>query len=453
MNSIRMTSKQFETLRDYLLSDPQQEAAVFLVAGFFKNDKGIHFVVRDVLIPTDNDYNFRSNYHLEISPIFFNKAISKAERNNITVIQCHSHPFAKDELWYSPSDFAGESTSSQTIYDCLNAKPMGSLLFGQNVIIGRAWTVPGKKPEPIDELRIVDRHMQIHKISDRSKQGKRVDVDLYDRQIRAFGTKGQGLLSQLIVGIVGAGGTGSAVAEQLVREGVTNFVVVDHDKFTRSNKTRLYGSDASTKESEYKVDIVRKNIQKIEPRTTVKIIPDNVISQKVLNQLKNCDVIFSCTDRHAPRSILNELAHQFFIPLIDVGVGLDANNDKIVGGSVRVTLASPSLPCLYCLGIINSEQILSESLSKKDRESRKREGYIKGMNDDVPSVITFTTMAASYGLLLFKDLFFNIIKSSANTILLDVSTFVTSRLTSSVQNDCVCTLRIGKGDYMPLSAP
>jgi hypothetical protein len=75
------------------------------------------------------------------------------------------------------------------------------------------------------------------------------------------------------------------------------------------------------------------------------------------------------------------------------------------------------------------------------------------MDDDVPSVITFTTMAASYGLLLFKDLFFNIMKSNANTILLDVTTFGTSRLAASVQNDCVCTMRMGKGGYMPLSAP
>lgn len=321
------------------------------------------------------------------------------------------------------------------------------------MVMGRVWLAPNKKPEAIDELRIIDRHMQIYKINNRFNSPKKIDAELYDRQIMAFGINGQKLLSELIVGIVGAGGTGSAVAEQLAREGVTNFVIIDHDKFTKSNKTRLYGSYANTKETEYKVDIVKKNIQKIEPKANVKTIPKNVISQNVLNQLKNCDVVFSCTDRHAPRSVLNELAHQFFIPLIDVGVGLDAKNGKIEGGSVRVSLSSPSLPCLYCMGIVNSDHILAESLSKNERESRQKEGYIRGMIDDAPSVITFTTMAASYAVLLFKDLFFNIIKSNSNTILLDITTFATSRLTASVQSDCVCTLRMGKADYMPLSAP
>ena len=453
MNTVRMTSKQFEQLHDYLLEDEQNEAAAFLIAGFFKNDHGIHFTIRDIIIPEEKDYNFRSGYHLEVSPIFFNKAISKAERDGITVMQCHSHPFSKDELWYSQSDYVGESISSKTIYDCLNGKPMGSLLFGQDMVIGRAWITPNKKPEPIDQLRIVDRHMQFRPISTRYNSQKNIDSEMYDRQIRAFGVKGQELLSNLIIGIVGAGGTGSSVAEQLVREGICNFVIADHDKFTSSNKTRIYGSYADTKK-ENKTEIIKNNIKKIEPSANVKNIPNNVISQQVLNEFKNCDVVFSCTDRHAPRSVLNELAHQFFIPVIDVGVGLDAKNEQIVGGSVRVSLTSPTLPCLYCIGIINSDQILSESLSNDERDSRKKEGYINDIdNDDVPSVITFTTMASSYALLLFKDLFFNLINSNANSILLDVTNFKTSRLLSTVQNDCVCNLRMGKGDYMPLSAP
>ena len=452
MNTVRMTSKQFETLRDYLLSEKKIESAAFLVVGFFENSEGFHFTVRDVLIPRENDYNVRNGYHIEVSPILFNKAISRAERSGITIIQCHSHPFSKDELWYSSSDYAGESISSQTIYDCLNGKPMGSLLFGQNMIIGRAWLSPGKEPVKIDQLRIVDRHMRMQQISSTHKTEEKIDMDLYDRQIRAFGLKGQKILSQLTIGIVGVGGTGSAVAEQLAREGIRKFVIIDHDKFSKSNKTRVYGSYADTK-NKPKVEIIKNNIQRIEPNSSVKDISENVISQKVLNQLKNCDVVFSCTDRHAPRSVLNELAHQFFIPVIDLGVGIDAKNEKIEGGSVRVSLSSPSLPCLYCTGVINSEQILAESLDKKELESRQKEGYIKGLDDDVPSVITFTTLAASYALLLLKDLFFNIMKSNANTILLDVTTLTTSRLSASVKNDCVCTLRMGKGDYMPLSAP
>jgi len=445
-----MTSNQFEQLRSYLLSDIKESAA-FLIAGFFKNNEGYHFTVRDIIIPHDSDYDDRTEYHIEVSAIFVNRVISIAERNQLTVIQCHSHPFAERKLSYSSSDNHGESVSAKTLYDCLGSKPMGSLLFGRDVITGRIWLSPNKMPIKVNELRIVDRHMKIENL-DQSSKSQKIDLETYDRQIRAFGTKGQELLSKLTIGIVGLGGTGSSVAEQLAREGITKFVLIDHDKFENSNKTRLYGTYANTKKIP-KVEIVRKNIEKIEPRAVITTIAKNVISQEVLKQLRNCDLVFSCTDNQSARSVINELAYQFYIPVIDVGVGLDARNDRIVGGFVRSSVIGPSLPCLYCMGIIDSDRILAESLNKEERFKRQKEGYITGFEDDVPSVIIFTTMAATFGLFLFKDLLFNLLTTAANTLALDITDFRSSRLAASVRHDCVCTHRMGRGEYMPLSAP
>ena len=50
MNSIRMTSRQFDKIRNYVLAD-KDEAAAFLVAGYFENEYGVHFTVREVIIP------------------------------------------------------------------------------------------------------------------------------------------------------------------------------------------------------------------------------------------------------------------------------------------------------------------------------------------------------------------------------------------------------------------
>lgn len=448
MNTIRMTSDQFSKLKSYLLSDVRESAA-FLIAGFFKNSTGIHFTVRDVLLPEEKDYDHRSQAHIQVSPLFFNKAISRAEANDITVIACHSHPFT-GLLAYSSSDNYGESISSKTVRACLNERPMGSLLFSPDKVIGRAWLTNGK-PVVIDQLRVVDRHMTLYDIANK-KNSSLLDTQTYDRQIRAFGVKGQENLSKLTVGIVGVGGTGSSVAEQLAREGVRKFVLIDHDKFESSNKTRMYGSGASNG-GDFKVDIVKKNIQKITPDAPVLVIPKNVISQQVLTSLKDCDVVFSCSDRHAPRSVLNELAHQYFIPVIDIGTGLDVKNGKMEGGSARATLISPSLPCMYCYGIINPETILAESLSKEDMRARQKEDYVRGLDDDAPSVITFTTMAATFGLMMLKDILFGYMDTAANTIALDIKSFETSRIAASIKADCVCTSRMGKGDYIPLSAP
>lgn len=442
MNTIRMTSDQHSKLKDALLCR-EEESAVFLLAGVFENKSGVHFVVRDLLIPRDDDYEARTAYHIEVSPIFFNRAISLAEANRVTIIQCHSHPFEEGQPGYSLSDNNGESISSKTLYDCLNGVPMGSLLFGKNKVTGRAWLSPGKKPVPIDELRIVDRHFRIRNLGAQKKF--KIDVDVYDRQILAFGEKGQEILSTLKIGIVGLGGTGSSVAEQLAREGIENFVIIDHDKFQKSNKTRLYGSRHNDGNCN-KTKIIKRNILQIQPRAQVKTLETKITSEKDLDALKECDIVFGCTDRHMPRGLLSNFSHQYFIPVIDVGVGLDAQDGKLLGGTVRATLISPTLPCLFCTGIVSPEKILAESLPEDERKQREVQGYITGLEDDAPSVINFTTMAATFGLLLLKDLLFEIVDTTANTISLDIVSFKTSRLAASVRQDCVCQTRLGKGD-------
>src|SRR5882762_8696093 len=65
---------------------------------------------------------------------------------------------------------------------------------------------------------------------------------LYDRQVRAFGGGIQGVLRGLRVAVVGAGGTGSAVAEQLARLGVGDLLIVDPNVIKDTNLTKVYGS-------------------------------------------------------------------------------------------------------------------------------------------------------------------------------------------------------------------
>jgi len=442
MNTIRMTSDQLKQLSG-IMRESREETAIFLLAGVFNTKNGIHFTVCRILTPKEIDYDSRSAYHIQVSPIFFNRAISLAETNNITIIQCHSHPDA-EYLEYSPTDNRGEAISAKTLQDNLEL-PMGSLLFGKDKIIGRVWISPDNPPQPIDEIRLVDRYYRKKPLVKQLKKQK-IDEKIYDRQIRAFGLRGQELLSQLKIGIVGLGGTGSAVAEQLAREGITNFVLIDHDNLELSNKTKMYGS-YSADNNESKTSIVKRNIIKIQPSAIVEVISKKLQSENDLCILTDRDIVFSCTDKHTPRAIINILAYAYSIPVIDVGVGLDSENEMIVGGHVRATLLSPTLPCLYCIGVVNPDTILAESMPKKDRQSIEKEGYIHGLDDDVPAVIPFTTMAASMGLLLLKDLLFNVLRTEANTLVLDITTFQSSTLSASSKPDCVCNARQGKCMY------
>ena len=451
MNTVRITSKQLASLRRYLLGDLSVESASLATAGYFRTKNGIHLTVRDLLIPGERDYNVRTASRLEISPLYFNRAIGTADADGITVIQMHTHPSNHAPLKYSLSDDYGESVSSDTVRKCLYGRPMGSLLFGPESMAGRVWTEDGSV-EPIDQLRVVGRRMAMRPLA-RNGGGGPVDTALYDRQIRAFGIAGQRALSGIRVGIAGVGGTGSSVAEQLARTGVKRFTLVDRDAFSASNLTRMYGTDAATRDRP-KVEVVKENIRRIAPDAAVDAATMDIVSQEALASLRECDVVFGCTDRQAPRSVLNELAYQFFVPVIDVGVGVDSKDGRMAGGTVRASIAAPSLPCLFCTGIVNPDRILAESLDPGDRRAREREGYVAGLGDEeAPSVVSLTTMAASYAVFMLKDILFGITDSSRGMLLVDIGTLETTFPMSRARPGCVCAMRTGRGGCMSLSAP
>ncbi len=453
MNSIRFTKGQLDELKRLMLIDLSRESAAFLLAGVFENSRGVHFVVREVVGLSADAYEIQESFSLQISPKSFNRVIGRAEEETLAVVLCHSHPFSEADLNYSLSDDHGEAISAKTLHQCLEGRPVGSLLFGRSGITGRIWLVSESMPVPLHEMRELGRHFRITAL-DQSKTSRDRSIDaLYSRQVLAFGEQGQRFLETLKVGIVGLGGTGSCVAEDLARMGISDFVLVDNDSIEPSNITRVYGTtyrDVTADKPRAKTLVARNNIKRIRPTAKVKAHSFSVLNPKAIRSLKDCDLIFSCTDRHTPRSIVGEMSYQYHIPVIDVGAGLNRVNDSVSGGTVRASIVGPGLPCLFCQRIIRPDMIAAENLPERERARLQSEGYIPGLSE-APSLIGFTTMAASLGVNLFLDLLFDFMNDQATTFLIEFNPFGVTKLYVDIQEDCACILRLGRGDYFPLS--
>ena len=135
----------------------------------------------------------------------------------------------------------------------------------------------------------------------------------FDRQVRAFGESGQHLIQRIKVGIVGVGGIGSIVVEQLARTGIQNLIIVDDDVIESSNISRLIGSTER--------DIGRNKVEVMGIRakalgvSKVLTIAESAIQQDVLMKLRDRDIIFNCVDNDCSRAILNRFSHQYLIPV------------------------------------------------------------------------------------------------------------------------------------------
>lgn len=448
--SIRILNSLWQKVRKETLSSRAKESAAFVTAKYFETSDKIVFLAENIVPAKAKDYLYRGEYHLEVSPLYVNRVLNVAEYLKNTVIMVHSHPFENGIPNYSISDDTGEKMTSETISKCLDGNPpVGSILLSQTSVSARGWLGLSKECIPAS-LNILNQNT-FH-LYDYSSRIDLVTSPLVDRQVRALGASAQIQLESLEIGIVGLGGTGSAIAEQLVRMGIKKLQIVDHDKFEPSNWSRFYGSTwKDTLKTNYKVDIIHSHLREINPNIDLKKIKKSVMTKEALKSLSNCDIIFSCLDRHAPRAVLNELSYQCFIPLIDVGVGLVKDHKNIIGGTARATVVGPELPCLLCQEIVRPDIITAEHLFPAEYESRRAEGYVNNLDQTVPSVISYTTLASSLGLMLFLDLISSQGSDSYSTLFFDLHSKETMRLRSSIKEDCICQKRLGKGFSIPFS--
>lgn len=455
--TIRISEQDYNRCRAAVLSDLPKESAAFLLAGQKITGPSEELIVRRMVEVPKSEYRIQEDYHLDISPKAINGLISLCEQNGLGVILCHSHP---TDSPYSPSDDNGEKRIAESIWKNIPNVPVGSLLISPGKVRARIWK-PGVGHKPVTSVTVLGRH--IRKIFLEKRHHRTNDLsDIYDRQLLAFGSEGQNIISTTKIAIVGLGGTGSPVAEQLVRMGVKDIVLIDPDVFDPSNITRVYGSeyeDAYTrrfhvyhqrKKKISKVELISKHLKKINPKVRIRTIQDSVVKANAVKSLFDRDIIFCCTDEHWGRSVVNQVSCQYLIPAIDMGVRIDAKDNKIRGAFGSVHILRPDKPCLWCYEFLNADRIRTESLPEHERESLLREGYVQNIVSEAPSVISLTTSISGHAVTSFLQLMTDFMGPAGDISCLNyfIMEGTVGRGNSDIKEHCVCKKVRGYGDLL-----
>ena len=354
----------------------------------------------------------------------------------------HSHPGGYPD--FSIQDDREEPKLLAFFHSRAPELPHGSMLFSsRSTFHARAFL--DDEWSPFDRVRVIGRRFRF---VDRVVDEEPIP-EFFDRQIRAFGPDIQRLLRRLHVGVVGAGGTGSAVIEQLTRLGVGTISTFDRDTLDESNVTRVYGSKLSDAGA-LKTQIQKKHVGAIGFKTKFNPFPNHITDQTTAKRLRDCDLIFACTDKQAPRGIVNRLAMRYLIPVFDVAVKLHSEDQMIRGIWGRVTTLFPGEACLFCRERIDPGVIRAESLPKEQRDRELAEGYITELATDEPAVVMFTSAVAAQAvseLLHRLTGFMGAERQSTEVIMFfHESRIRTNRV--SPNPDCICqrTEHCGRGD-------
>jgi hypothetical protein len=170
----------------------------------------------------------------------------------------------------------------------------------------------------------------------------------------------QDIFEQCIVGIVGLGGGGSHIVQQLAHIGFSDFRIFDPDKIEDSNLNRLIGANVQdTSNATPKTVIAARTIQSVIPSANIRIYPCKW--QEEAYALKECNIIFGCVDKYAERRELEICSRRYLIPYIDIGMDvfcIGKDPPRMVG---QVILSMPGGPCMFCLGFLTEEKLAQEA--------------------------------------------------------------------------------------------
>lgn len=383
----------------------REESAALLLAGVAENDDRLTYTVSRVVWVPEECYDERTPVRLSIRSTGWFPALKTAARAGLHPIFFHTHPGADP----TPSDDDAEVNAAMAEPFRLRAAVgrYASFILGGDpqrpAFTGHVVEEDGAEAA-MSRVRVVGRRLRLLSAFD-DAEGTEGDLELHDRQVRAFGAAGQQALAGLRIGVAGAGGTGSAVLEQLMRLGVRELISIDDDVITPTNISRVYGSSLAD-DGRPKVDVAANHAARIGLGTRVVRHQGRIDRREALELLRHCDVVFGCTDDHTGRMHLSTLAFYYLIPVIDLGVSIHSVDGEVRSISGRATYVAPGEPCLVCRRVVDLDRVRDEAYSPEERERLAGEGYAQGLGEPDPSVVAYTTMVAAWGVAdLFERLF------------------------------------------------
>ncbi len=387
-------------LPDAIVADLEAKAARpvetggVLLAAWHRTGEGTgRLLARSLHWVPDHAYERRTAHEMVIASDGYTEALAFAEDDSSVPLWVHTHPGGV------PVRSAKDEEVDRLIADVFRLRS-GANCYGTVIVSpapkGLALTGTLQEaecmPTEIDRFWMVGDKWRLQPAFGRPESS---DSGLFDRNIRAFGEPVQRMIGRLRIGVVGCGGTGSAIAEQLVRLGARHLLLVDADTLSASNVTRVYGSTPADV-GKPKTEVLAAHLHRIAPDLDCELVEGRCTSQGVAKSLAKADLIFGCTDDNAGRLVLSRLCYWFLTPVIDMGVLLTSDADGTLDGiHGRVTVLTPGTACLLCRGRIDLARAAAETQAPEEHQRLEAEGYAPALGGVEPAVVTFTTMTAA----------------------------------------------------------
>lgn len=406
--SLRFPQGRFAELRARLLEDLDRESFAILFAKREEVGDATIFRVVDVRHLAEADYERRGPAHLRPKREAIHRILGEFRRrfDVDTLIDVHTHPFCQSGAAFSGLDDRDEAGFCRWLADTFEGVHYASVVLSRTDCAARLWRMAG------GAAVAVPARVKTQTALEAWPDAAGPDLDCSALESAADPEQGFLARSALALGldtlrrivdrqrvaVVGVGGLGSAIAENLVHMGFHDLCLIDPDRVEPTNLNRIVGtyhSDAVA--GRPKVEAVARHLKAINPRARIAAHAVGVEDDTLLPVLAGADWIVAATDNQLSRFKAQRIALRYFVPLISAGVSLVVESGRIsdMSGEAVVVRAGDGL-CLHCLGRLNPTQIAAEEQAGRGiGEALVARGYVRGQAVREPAVKTLNAIVAA----------------------------------------------------------
>lgn len=460
---IAFTGSQHRRLRTWLEGHPErhERAALALFRKLDRNIAGLsdspRFVCVDVVELKDDWIVSSSETHVRINMRLLPEVYLRCEVEQLELGFVHSHPAGAHV--FSTTDDQNEQNILRGYAGCNGtAVTLIALVLCEGRWHGRTRSgMESTVSMPARHVAVLSNSIEMHMDNAAAVDG---DIASLARQETAFGKPFNRKLQSLRAVVIGAGGTGSALATLLARCGIGELIIVDGDKLETSNLNRVRGYRAADV-GQNKADTLARYITSLGLSCRVTSVVEFLDrSPAAVDAVSTADIIFGCTDDVAGRDVLTQAMYYYCLPYIDVGLTGRIDYDEegqpyLRDHRGRISVIAPEEgACLRCQRVVTDEKLAYEravrarpDLKNMDKETLMREYYLKGGGEAAPGVGPFTSMVADFAV----STFMNLVKGyrqlseefSADNVWIDFVHLSFSSIENIRNPDCFCCGRSG----------
>lgn len=402
---IKFANQKLNELRSKLLKDLSREYYAILYGKTHQVDKDLRIITVTDIVYYQSKYLNQTIVSINIDSNFRAYCLNEIDRrlDVDTIIDVHTHPFSEGMPYFSSIDTDDERNMKEYLVKKGNDIHYASIVFSKDMYNARVWLHKGK--HAFCENACIKTQKVGEKIDNVFYDGKKYSkhennqLEMFNRSVLALGVDTiKSMMNNQTITIVGVGGVGSIIAENLIHMGFQNINLIDFDQVEISNLNRLVGAryrDAIAKAK--KVEVIARHLKDINPYSTINTYCNSVFDKEIDKVIALSDWVFLTTDNYSSCVHVQEMCFKYYVPFISAATNIvvEDNEIKDIRGEVILIRIGDNL-CLNCLGKIDKKELIYETHPDPAiRNQMVQKGYVRGADIKDPAVKTLNSMVST----------------------------------------------------------